>query len=70
MLKLQREVGESVIIGDDVQVVVLRVNGRNKETRRIRLGVVAPGATTVHRQEIRERVLRGEPPPSGRKRRG
>lgn len=63
MLKLQRQVGESVVIGDDVEVVVLRINGRDKNTRRIRLGVIAPDGTMVHRYEIRERILHGEPPP-------
>jgi carbon storage regulator len=66
MLKLQRQVGESVIIGDDVRVVVLRVNGRNKDTRRIRLGLIAPDATAVHRDEIQQRILRGEPPPENK----
>jgi carbon storage regulator len=48
MLILTRRVGESVNIGDDVQVTVLRIDGNQ-----VRLGVAAPKAIAVHRAERR-----------------
>jgi carbon storage regulator len=60
MLILTRRVGESVMIGDDITVMVLGVKGSQ-----VRLGVAAPLAVSVHREEVyeriqRERVSRGE----------
>jgi carbon storage regulator len=51
MLILTRRVGESVVIGDDVQVTVLGVKGNQ-----VRLGVTAPRDVSVHRLEIYERI--------------
>jgi carbon storage regulator len=48
MLILTRRVGESVNIGDDVQVTVPRIDGNQ-----VRLGVAAPKAIAVHRAERR-----------------
>jgi carbon storage regulator len=53
MLILTRRVGETVIIGDDVDVTVLGVKGNQ-----VRLGVKAPKDVTVHREEIYERICR------------
>lgn len=64
MLNLYRHLGETIIIDGEIRVVLLRVNGRNKHTRRVRLGIVAPEGVAVHRQEVQDRILRGEPPPS------
>lgn len=47
MLVLRRREGESVLIGADVEVRVLEVNGN-----RVTLGVTAPRAVTILRKEI------------------
>ena len=51
MLILSRRVGESVMIGDDVSITVLRVKGNQ-----VRLGVNAPKSVAVQREEISERI--------------
>jgi carbon storage regulator len=51
MLILTRRVGETVVIGDEVQVTVLGVKGNQ-----VRLGVTAPRDVSVHRLEIYERI--------------
>jgi len=47
MLILTRRLGETLIIGDDVNVTVLGVKGNQ-----VRLGVNAPRDIEVHREEI------------------
>ena len=47
MLVLTRRAGESIVIGDDVRVVVLDVRGDT-----IRLGIEAPRSVQVHRAEV------------------
>lgn len=53
MLILTRRVGETLKIGDDVDVTVLGVKGNQ-----IRLGIKAPKNVAVHREEIFERIQR------------
>jgi carbon storage regulator len=55
MLILTRCIGESVMIGDDISVTVLRVKGSQ-----VRLGVNAPRTVSVQREEICDRG-RAEP---------
>ena len=47
MLVLTRRAGESIVIGDDVCVVVLDVRGDT-----VRLGIDAPRSVQVHRAEV------------------
>ena len=53
MLILTRRVGETVVIGDNVDVTVLGVKGNQ-----VRLGVKAPREVAVHREEIYQRIRR------------
>ena len=49
MLTLTRKVGESIRIGDDIEIVV-------KEIRRnqVRIGIVAPREVPIYREEVYE----------------
>ena len=47
MLVLTRRAGESIVIGDEVRVVVLDVRGDT-----VRLGIDAPRSIQVHRAEV------------------
>jgi carbon storage regulator len=47
MLVLTRRTGESIMIGDDVRIVVLDVRGDT-----VRLGIEAPRSIQVHRAEV------------------
>ncbi len=51
MLILTRRIGESVVIGDDINITVLGVKGNQ-----VRLGVNAPKDVAVHREEIYQRI--------------
>lgn len=51
MLILTRRVGESLMIGDNVNVTVLGIRGNQ-----VRIGVNAPKDVSVHREEIYERI--------------
>jgi len=51
MLILSRRVGESVLIGEDISITVLRVKGNQ-----VRLGVNAPKSIAVQREEVSERI--------------
>jgi carbon storage regulator len=53
MLILTRSVGETVRIGGNVTVTVLSSKGGY-----VRFGISAPRETTVHRQEVFERIQR------------
>ena len=53
MLVLTRREGESLMIGDDIRIVVLAAkNGR------IRLGIEASKSVEVHRREVWETIQR------------
>ena len=51
MLVLTRRVGETLMVGDEVTVTVLGIKGSQ-----VRIGVNAPRAVAVHREEIYERI--------------
>jgi carbon storage regulator len=62
VLILTRRIGETLMIGDEVTVTVLRVKGNQ-----VRLGVNAPKTVSVQREEIFHRIKREstESTPSG-----
>jgi len=51
MLALTRKKGESIIINDNIEVIVLGVQGEQ-----VKLGIVAPKSIPVHRKEIYEQI--------------
>ncbi len=53
MLIVTRRVGETIHIGDDIEVIVLSVKGNQ-----VRIGIKAPVKVPVHREEIYERIQR------------
>ena len=56
MLVLSRKREESIVIGNEITVTVLEVQGD-----RIKLGFTAPAEVPIHRQEI-YRAVRASPP--------
>jgi carbon storage regulator len=51
MLILTRRVGEALMVGNEVTVTVMAVNGNQ-----VRIGINAPKNVAVHREEIYDRV--------------
>lgn len=51
MLALTRKKSESIIINDNIEVVVLGIQGEQ-----VKLGIVAPRHIPVHRKEIYEQI--------------
>ena len=47
MLVLARKINESIMIGDDIEIVVIDIKGDQ-----IKLGIKAPRRISVHRKEI------------------
>ena len=51
MLVLSRKTGERIIIGENIELTVVRIQGG-----RVRLGIAAPAGVPIHRREVFERV--------------
>ena len=57
MLVLSRKKNESIVIGENIVVMVIEVQGD-----RVRLGIDAPKEVSVHRREIYEAIKHGGAP--------
>ena len=53
MLILTRHINESIMIGDDIEIKILDIKGRQA-----RIGITAPRDIPVHREEIYEQIQR------------
>ena len=53
MLVLSRQRDESIMIGDDVEIIIVDVRGD-----KVRLGITAPKDIPVHRREIYDAIKR------------
>ncbi|MFJ9463532.1 carbon storage regulator CsrA [Viridibacillus arvi] len=51
MLVLTRKTGESIMVGDQIELKVLSVDGDQ-----VKLGVVAPKSVKVHRSEVYQSI--------------
>ncbi|MEN6458496.1 MAG: carbon storage regulator CsrA [Thermoguttaceae bacterium] len=59
MLVLSRKKNESIVINDDITIVVVEIRGD-----KVRLGVEAPKEVPVHRREVFDAIHRNEVPSS------
>lgn len=55
MLVLSRRKDEAIMIGKDVQIMVIAIRGD-----KVRLGITAPKDVQVHRQEVFDAIQREE----------
>ena len=55
MLVLSRKKNESIVINDDITIVVVEIRGD-----KVRLGVEAPKEVPVHRREVYDAIRRNE----------
>ncbi len=55
MLVLTRRKGESIILGDDVEVKILELHGSQ-----VKVGVAAPQSLSVHRKEVYKKIKEEE----------
>lgn len=53
MLILTRNIGEKIMIGDDIVIKLMGVEGR----RGARIGIDAPEDVSIDREEVRERKI-------------
>lgn len=51
MLILTRRIGEALMVGDDVSITVLGIQGNQ-----VRMGINAPRSIEVHREEIYQKI--------------
>lgn len=51
MLVLSRKINESIVIGDNIEVMVLEIRDNH-----VKLGIKAPKNISIHRQEVYEEI--------------
>jgi carbon storage regulator len=59
MLVLSRKKNESIVINNDITIVVVEIRGD-----KVRLGVEAPKEVPVHRREVYDAIRRNAPHPN------
>jgi len=52
MLVLSRKKGQSIIIGNDIEISVIDIQGEQ-----VRIGINAPRTVTVYRKEVYEEII-------------
>ena len=57
MLVLSRKKNESIVINNDITIVVVEIRGD-----KVRLGVEAPKEVPVHRREVYDAIRRNDSP--------
>lgn len=64
MLVLSRKKNESIVINDDITIIVVEIHGD-----KVRLGIEAPKEVPVHRREVYDAIHRNkvQTPPSPEK---
>jgi carbon storage regulator len=55
MLVLTRRKDESIIIGENTEVLIVDIYGK-----KVRLGIIAPKSIPVHRKEVYQAIQRGK----------
>lgn len=60
MLILTRRIDEAIMIGSDIVVTVLNIQGRYAK-----IGITAPKTVSVHREEIFKRIQAEQQPEEG-----
>lgn len=53
MLVLSRKKGQSIMIGNDIEISVIDIQGEQ-----VRIGINAPGNVKVYRKEVYEEIIR------------
>lgn len=53
MLILTRKVGESIIIGDQIEIILAELNNNA-----VRIGINAPKELAIYRKEVYERIMK------------
>ena len=58
MLILSRKLQESIMIGDDIEILVteIKINDEHDDKPYVRLGISAPGTISVHRKEVYDKI--------------
>lgn len=59
MLVLTRRVNETIMIGDDIAITIVSVQGHGPHAQ-VRIGITAPRETTVLRREVFD-AIRNDP---------
>ena len=53
MLNLARRIGETVIIGNNIRIKVIAVQGKT-----VKLGIEAPDEISIHREEVYVKLMK------------
>lgn len=58
VLILTRRLGQTLVFGPNIRITVVGIRGTQ-----VRIGIEAPKSVSVHREELYERIQRGEQKP-------